>query len=189
MAYVAPKGNQFWKLRSKHGRDRLFATPDLLWEAACEYFQWCDDNPFYEVEQSRGAAKPHVDEEGKVTFPPNLVELPKIRPYTYQGLCLYLDCNTMYFNQFEIALKDKDDDLSRDFSLTVTRIREVIYNQKFSGAASGFLNANIIARDLGLQDKSEITGKNGAPVAGPAIIINAPAGLEVNFPSNTDAEE
>ena len=43
---AAPKGNQFWKLHSKHGRDTLFSTPDLMWEAACEYFQWCDDNPW-----------------------------------------------------------------------------------------------------------------------------------------------
>lgn len=41
-------GNQFWKRRSKHGRDKLFKTPDVLWEAACEYFQWCDDNPLLE---------------------------------------------------------------------------------------------------------------------------------------------
>lgn len=43
---AAPKGNKFWMLRSKHGRDKLFATPELLWEAACEYFQWCDENPW-----------------------------------------------------------------------------------------------------------------------------------------------
>jgi hypothetical protein len=31
-----------------------------------------------------------------------------------------------------------------------------MYEQKFSGAAAGLLNPNIIARDLGLADKSEI---------------------------------
>jgi hypothetical protein len=41
----APKGNEFWKMRSKHGRDALFASPELLWESACEYFEWCNDNP------------------------------------------------------------------------------------------------------------------------------------------------
>lgn len=43
---AAPTGNKFWMLRSKHGRDKLFSTPELLWEAACEYFQWCDENPW-----------------------------------------------------------------------------------------------------------------------------------------------
>ena len=156
---AAPKGNQFWKIRSKHGRDKLFATPKLMWEAACEYFQWCDDNPFYETEQAKSVSKPFKDKEtGEVTFPEQFVKLPKMRPYTIQGLCLYLDCNVLYFNQFENNLKDKVDSESKDFSIITTRIRETIYNQKFSGAASGFLNASIIARDLGLADKQEMSG-------------------------------
>ena len=32
-----------------------------------------------------------------------------------------------------------------------------MYSQKFEGAASGIFNANIIARDLGLSDKQDIT--------------------------------
>ena len=32
-------GNQWWKLRAKHGREKIFANPDLLWESACEYFE------------------------------------------------------------------------------------------------------------------------------------------------------
>lgn len=158
----APKGNQFWKLRSKHGRDKLFTTPKLMWEAACEYFQWCDDNPFYEVEQAKSTHKPYKDKDtGEVLFPDQLIRLPKMRPYTIQGMCLYLRCNTKYFNEFELAIKAKIDEQSKDFSDIVTRIRETIYNQKFSGAASGFLNASIIARDLGLADKQELTGKDG----------------------------
>lgn len=157
---AAPKGNQFWKLRSKHGRDKLFETPALLWEAACEYFEWCDNNPFYEAEQIKQVGKGYIDEQsGQYVEPNRIVELPKMRPYTIQGLCLYLDCNTKYFNDFEDALKQKDDQQSKDFSEIVTRIRDVIYNQKFSGAAAGFLNANIIARDLGLADKKEIDQK------------------------------
>lgn len=135
----APKGNQFWKLRSKHGRDKLFATPALLWEAACEYFEWCDKHPLIEI-----------DFKGKDA---DRVELPRMRAYTIQGLCLYLDCNVQYFKNFKIQLKPKD----KDFSTILTRIEETIYQQKFTGAAAGFLNASIIARDLGLTDKTDIT--------------------------------
>lgn len=150
---AAPQGNQFWKLRSKHGRDKLFATPELLWEAACEYFQWCEDNPFYKSEAKvvNGGYK----EAGSV----EIAELPYMRPFTIQGLSQYLDCNTQYLAQFEASLNGKTDKLSIDFSLVLTRIRETIYNQKFSGAASGFFNANIIARDLGLSDKKEVEKK------------------------------
>ena len=65
---AAPKGNQFWKLRSKHGRDKLFTTPELLWEAACEYFEWIDENPLIQI-----------DYRGKDA---DKVELPHTRPYT-----------------------------------------------------------------------------------------------------------
>lgn len=140
------KGNQFWKLRSTHGRKQLFETPDLMWEAACTYFDWCDNNPFIAI-----------DFKGKDA---ERVEIPKMRPYTIQGLCLYLDCNTEYFRQFEVALKKKEDSKDKDdFSRIISRIRETIYDQKFSGASSGFFNANIIARDLGLVDKKELDAK------------------------------
>ena len=36
--------------------------------------------------------------------------------------------------------------------------------RSLSGAAADMLNANIIARDLGLSDKSELTGKGGGPI-------------------------
>lgn len=141
----APKGNQFWKLRSKHGRDKIFNDPAVLWEQACEYFQWCDDNPLIAQDFIRGG-----DMAG------TKIELNKMRPYTIEGLTAYLDVNTLYFTDFEKGLKDKTDQLSKDFSLVVTRIRETIRRQKFEGAASGFFNATIIARDLGLQDKKQI---------------------------------
>jgi hypothetical protein len=134
-------GNRFWQQRSKHGRDRLFKTPSDMWEAALEYFTWCDDNPLIEIDYKGKDAK--------------RVEMPKMRPYTMQGLCLYLNCNTVYFNQFETAIKGSDKETDKEFSKIVIRIREIVYNQKFTGAASGFLNPNIIARDLGLQDKQD----------------------------------
>ena len=52
----------------------------------------------------------------------------------------------------------------QDFSEVTTRVDEIIRTQKFQGAAADLLNPNIIARDLGLADKSELTGKDGGPV-------------------------
>lgn len=138
----APKGNQFWKLRAKHGRDTLFESPELLWDAATEYFEWCDNNPLIEI-----------DFKGKDA---DRVELPKMRPYTLHGLCLYLDCSTSYFREF----KNSERKSKKDFMSVITRIEETIYNQKFTGAASGFLNPNIIARDLGLVDKKEVENRD-----------------------------
>jgi hypothetical protein len=132
---AAPAGNQFWKLRSKHGRDTLFGSSELMWEAACEYFEWCENNSLMEV-----------DFRGKDA---NEVEIPKMRAFTMQGLCRYLDCDTSYFRKFK-------ETASKDFFTVITRIEEAIYEQKFTGAAAGFLNANIISRDLGLIDKKDL---------------------------------
>ncbi len=156
----APKGNQFWKLRSKHGRDKLFATPKLLWEAACEYFQWCESNPLYEM---KGFAF-----QGKVTKE----EFPKMRAMTLSQLCFYLNCSESYFRTFKSTLKEEN----KDFLTVIYEIESVIYNQKFQGASADLLNANIIARDLGLSEHNEHTGKDGMPLIPKIVIeiINSP---------------
>lgn len=47
----------------------------------------------------------------------------------------------------------------------ITRAERVIYKQKFEGASADLLNANIISRDLGLANKTELTGKDGGAIA------------------------
>jgi hypothetical protein len=136
-------GNKAWELRSKHGRDKLFKTPQLMWEAACEYFRWCEENPLYE---SKGFAF-----QGVVTTE----VFPKMRAMTLSQLCFYLNCSESYFRSFKSTLQEKDN----DFLTVILNIEQVIYNQKFQGASADLLNANIIARDLGLKDSSDITSK------------------------------
>jgi hypothetical protein len=72
----APKDNQFWKIRSTHGRHRIFENHQILWESACEYFEYCENNPLIEV-----------DFKGKDA---ERVEIPKLRPFTMHGLCIFL---------------------------------------------------------------------------------------------------
>lgn len=151
---AAPAGNQFWKLRTKHGRYKIFETPDILWEASCEYFEWAQNNPLIETVHDK------LKENG-VGDNLIMVELPKMRALTIQGLCIFLGINSKYFNDFEDSLKENP---NKDFSDVITRIKEIIYTQKFEGAAAGMLNPNIIARDLGLSDKKELDVKGGLNV-------------------------
>lgn len=139
-------GNQFWRLRSKHGRDKLFATPELLWNAACEYFKWCESHPLYEMKA--------FAYQGIIVTK----KMPKMRAMTLSQLCFYLNANEAYFRQFKAQLPEGE----KDFSTIIADIERVIYDQKFQGAAADLLNANIIARDLGLKEHSEFTGKDGA---------------------------
>lgn len=135
---AAPKGNQFWKLRSKHGRDMLFATPDLLWEAACEYFEWCDKNP-WRVVKNKTKGKTKEKEES-----------PTQRPYTLSGLMLYCDASETFWREFKKANH-------KDFLSVIAHIESVIETQQLEGATVGAFNANIIARKLGLAEKQEST--------------------------------
>jgi hypothetical protein len=134
---AAPEGNKFWELRSKHGRDKIFETPEVLWESACEYFEWCTENPLIEENW--------VGKDG------DKVEKNLMRPFTLSGLCVYLDCG-------EQTLRDYSK--KKDFSEVYTRIEQIVRTQKFEGAAVGLFNASIIARDLGLTDKSENKNTN-----------------------------
>lgn len=169
---AAPKGNQFWKIRSRHGRKKLFSTPKILEREAFKYFQWCIDNPLIEAqvvkgrEYTKGGEDSPDNEETKTSKPYVIAELPKMRAFTMEGLCHFLRCNKGYFNDFDKNIKDSKEQIDKDFSVIITHIREIIYRQKFEGAAAGFLNANIIARDLGLSDKREHSIKQEQPLFG-----------------------
>ena len=148
-------GNKFWMQRSKHGRDSLFESAELIWEASCEYFDWVENNPLIAEEVIKSG-----DLAGTIVY------TNKMRPFTWQGLTGYLDCNVEYFTDFERSLQGKTDQKSIDFCRVIKRIRQIIYQQKFEGAAAGFLNPMIISRDLGLKDatKQEVTSEVKATV-------------------------
>lgn len=137
----APKGNQFWKLVgvSWH-KTKTFESPAQLWEKACEYFDWIDQNPWEKVDAAKAG-----DRFGEH------VTIPTTRPYTISGLCLYLGISEETLSNYE-----KSEGYEAYFGVTKA-IKQVCYTQKFEGAAVGAFNANIIARDLGLSDKQEIT--------------------------------
>lgn len=136
----APKGNQFWKLRSKHGRDKIFESPEILWEAACEYFEATDARKWIKTEfNGKDATK---------------CEVPTDTPYTLTGLFVFLDISAQTWKDYRER---------KDFIEIITRVEQIIYTQKFEGASVGAYNANIIARDLGLKDNSDITS-GGQPL-------------------------
>jgi len=129
----APKGNQYYLLRTKDGRDKQYKTPEDLVKICNEYFQWCLDNPLQEqIVHGKDSKK---------------IEMDKMRPFTVEGLCNFIDLSVKGFNLYEGR---------EDFVHITTRVRQIIENQQYEGAAAGFLNPNIVARKLGLSDKSEV---------------------------------
>ena len=128
-------GNEFWKYRSSHGRKPIFESPEQLWDAACEYFEW--------------ATKTTLKEKKLFMFQGEVIEgtVEHPRAFTIGALCLYLDISDQTFQDY-----GKRD----DFIGIVEHIKQTIYQQKFSGAVAGLMNSNIIARDLKLKDTSEV---------------------------------
>ena len=149
---AAPKGNRFWKLRRKNGRDKLFASPDVLWEEACGYFDWVDKHSWMQEElvKYQGVATP--------------ADLKLKRPYTLCGLCFYLGCSESYFRVFKYKLREKegnglltDEDLG--FSETIAAIEQVIRTQQLEGAMLGAFNCNIVRSQLDLTEKDEVVAE------------------------------
>lgn len=138
-----PKGNRFWEARAKHGRPALYDDPEKLWADCLEYFQWVEENPL--------PASESVKFQGAGTT----MTVPKMRAMTIQGLCNFLQIVMSTWQEY----RKKD-----NFSAVCTRVEQLIYQQKIEGASADMLNASIIARELGLVDKSELTGKDGAPL-------------------------
>lgn len=138
-----PVGNQFWKARSKHGRDKIFSSPEILLEACKEYFEWVEANPLYE-------ARPFAY-QGKVIQE----KVAKMRAMTIGGLCIFLDIDRKTWDNYRA---------DNDFFPVINQVEEIIRDQKFTGAAADLLNPNIIARDLGLKDGQEHTGPGNGPV-------------------------
>jgi len=140
---AAPKGNRFWEARSSHGRNPIFESPEQLWEVCVEYFEWAEANPLMEMKlfHHQGEVVEH--------------NVPKMRAMTVKGLCIFLDITEPTWENY--CQKE-------DFFGVTTRAREIIDTQKFSGAAADLLNPNIIARDLGLSDKKELSGDPDTPL-------------------------
>ena len=144
MAKGAKKGNQWWRLRTKHGREKLFSNPEILWEACVEYFEVTDSRKWNKTDFKGGDAKK--------------VLIPTDTPYTLTGLQLFLNIDAQTWINY------RTDEGYKDYFEVITRVERIIYTQKFEGAVVGAYNSNIIARDLGLVEKKEIKNDNVKPI-------------------------
>ena len=176
MSYSIQPGSQIWKQRAKHGREKIFTSPEAMWEAACEYFEWIDSNPWYEEKVVMGGE--NAGDKFDVT---------KKLPYTMNGLCIFLQVSPPYFYRFEKEVKD-----GHLYKEVIEQIKSIIYEQKYTGAAAGFFNANLIGKDIGLIDRQLIGNDPDNPMPSPVTFyipdngrgssnVAAPVKKEVQF--------
>ena len=125
-------GNKFWRSRKSHGPGLKFETPEDLQAACFEYFDWVDENPLWEM---------------KVFGTGLQAKLPRPRAMTIRGLCGFIGLARRAWDNYH---------KSDGFKEVCEMAEDIMFDQKFAGAAAGLFNAAIIARDLGLADKREV---------------------------------
>ena len=135
----APAGNEFWKLRSRHGRKKIVESPEIMLEAIYE---------FLEIKSNETLSKPEMIKSGDNAGAQ--VDL-KTKDYpTIQELAHFLGFMTI---QSWYDYKNY-----KGFSEVITHAQEIIYSWKIKGAVVNAYNMSIVARELGLADKTEEVG-------------------------------
>jgi DNA-packaging protein gp3 len=125
-----------------------YAEPETLLAACAEYLDQCEEDP--------------LQESKLVSFEGNsrLEEVPKMRVPTLMGLCLHLGIHRDTWGSWRRG------DVRPELRSVVEQVEQHMWDKKFSGAAAGLLNPQIISRDLGLIDKQQIDGKTTVVIDG-----------------------
>jgi hypothetical protein len=121
----------------KPGRPPRFADPQAMWDRAVDYFRWAEENPIQEEK--------HYPMQGEVIEK----SIDKLRAFTLNGLCLFIGLDTETFRRYGTGENGKG-----AYKEVVALIKQVVNEQQFTGAAADVLNPNIIARALGLYEKT-----------------------------------
>lgn len=120
-------------------KDKYIETPERLWQLFEEYVKYEANNPMHRVD--------YVGRDGNKELTP----LPV--PITFEGFECYL-ADKMIINDLGDYSSNKDQAYT-EYSTIITRIRKNCFVQNFKGASVGLFNANIIAKKLGLIEKTE----------------------------------
>jgi hypothetical protein len=152
----------FWDNRAvSAGKDFNIApeykSPNEFWEACREYFEWSVNTPL--------ELNVHSFSSGSV----NVGSVEKPRAMSLMALCFFLGISKRTWVQWKNSRLDLSD--------VMDMAEDIIYTQKFELAAADILNANFIARDLGMSDKSDArlsgAGPNGEHIISSAIDVSA----------------
>jgi len=118
-------------------KPKRFKTPEDLWEEFCNYMEYCENNPWTKYESTKQG----------------IVPVPVGKPLTFTGFASFVGLTTQgLMNYGEMEGREA-------YFEIYARIRDIIDNHQFEGAAVGVYNHSLIARRLGLVDKTDNTTK------------------------------
>ena len=131
----------FWDIRSKDGRDKIFADAGLLWENARVYFKYCTENPLKPLRRDKGDRFS-----------------TRVQVMTISGLSLYLGCPTKWFEDFKQYLAGRAQewtDADKAMQEVIDRIEQVVYLHKYNNAVAGLLNVHMVIWEMTMNEKKD----------------------------------
>jgi len=120
------------------GRPLKIESPELLWDLFEEYIDHTDANPWIKKQLITSGDLAGV-----------IMNIPHSVPYSWSSFGVYV-ANAGYCTRLDEYKSARKGNSYEAFSEVVARISEVMYSQKFNGAAVGAFNQSIISADLGL---------------------------------------
>ena len=126
------------------GLHKTIESPEKLLEYFNQYKKNEEENRLFKIE--------YVGREG------TRVDTPLHYPLTMEGFKTWLFMNSIIADLSDYV-KNKDNRYD-DFAPIITHIKNFIFAHNFKGASVQLLNPNLIARQLGIKDQSDITSGN-----------------------------
>lgn len=121
-------------------KNKYIETPERMWELFEAYVKHEANNPLYKRE--------YVGKDGDEKDTPLQV------PITFEGFECYLQDEGIIDSHLGHYANEKEE-AYKDYLPIITRIRQNCFVQNFKGASVGLFNPNLIARKIGLTEKTE----------------------------------
>jgi hypothetical protein len=130
------------------GRNTTLTSPDHMWELYTQYKNWCKENPRIEniVNNKTG----------------EIIPVPRERPLNWSRFNTWAYENEI-INDFEDYKYGKVPPYDA-YNGVVSRIDKDMYSDKIEGASVGIYNASIVARELSLVEKQELSVQEEPPL-------------------------
>lgn len=146
MGSVKPDNPRYQQWLKNVGRKKKIESPEDLFRYFCDYEEKIDSAPHQREDFIRGGEMAGVK-----------VKLKNMRPKTWAGFEVHL-----FREGILVRLDDykaNKDNRYAEFADVIHAINKIIFDHNFDGAAVNALKENLIARSLGLHDKTllEIT--------------------------------
>ncbi len=110
-------------------------TPQQLWDNACKYFKWCDENPIESKRLLIAGAKAGT----------HALDV-QVRPYSIRGLCLHCGIVEEYLRDIR---QSKDE--SSEYYIVVSRILYIVFTQNLENATIGLFNPIFTSKVLNME--------------------------------------